>query len=392
MTRVVFVTPNQGRQAEVRRLLADVELEMSRLGPAVPDGLDLEASARVRAAGAFAQLGRPCFVENTGFELEGEPLVRGAALKERLAALGEDGFCQAYAGRRCVAHVVVALAEAPGVAGVRVFLGELAGVVADAPRGDGGQGWDRVFVPDGYERTLAELGASKYLINMRHAPYLDLADHLRGRSFGGAFEAHVTVRLADAAADAPRFRHACDALGVKCVMIELPEGEHAAQPMTASVHRGGLREVQDEVHALARALVGDGFEVVRTKIEALARNADIPETDEQAARSPAGYFEYHLKLLVPGAGQDGHELALARVTAACAPHGARLSKNANKRRPDGSEERFVTLRVPGEGRVHAEARLDALADALAPLGVLQRGRIREYTVYDSNVALDRGWI
>src|SRR5215472_1217593 len=63
--RVVFVTPNQGRQAEVRRLLADVDVELSRLGPTVPDGLDLEDTARARAAGAFAQLGRPCFVENT---------------------------------------------------------------------------------------------------------------------------------------------------------------------------------------------------------------------------------------------------------------------------------------------------------------------------------------
>jgi inosine/xanthosine triphosphate pyrophosphatase family protein len=388
MTRVVFVTPNQGRQAEVRRLLADVELEMSRIGPAVPEGADLEASARVRAAGAFAQLGRACFVENTGFELDGE-LVRGAELKARLAEQGEAAFCAAHAGRRCVARVVVALAEAPGVAGVRVFLGELVGHFADAPRGEGGYGWDRVFVPDGYQRTLAELGASTYLVNMRHAPYLDLADHLRGRGFGGAFEAHVTVARG---ADPTAFRAACDALAVKCVLIELPEGEHASQPMTASVHRGSLREVQDEVHGLARALVAAGFEVVRTKIEALARNADIPETDEQAARSPAAYFEYHLKLVLPGAGQAGHAGALAAVSEVCAAHGARLSRNANARRPEGSEERFVTLRVPREGRVKAEARLDALAGALAPLGYLQKGRLREYTVYDSNVALDRGWL
>jgi inosine/xanthosine triphosphate pyrophosphatase family protein len=383
MTRVVFVTPNQGRQAEVQRLLADVEVELSRLGPAVEDGLDLEATARVRAAGAFAQLGRPCFVENTAFELEDQPPLRGAEWKQLLAQLGEDDFCRRYGGRRCVARVVVALAEAPGVAGVRVFLGEIHGHFADAPRGEGGYGWDRLFVPSGYRRTLAELGASKYLVNMRHAPYLDLADYLRRRSFGGAFEAHVTVRMA--AGEAPRFRATCDRLGVKCVMIELLEGEHAAQPMTASVHRGGLREVQDEVHALARELVSDGFEVVRTKIEALARNADIPETDADAARSPAAYFEFHIKLLL------GDASDVQRVTAACAPHGARLSRNASKRRPDG-EERFVTLRVPGLGRPGAEARFAALEASLAALGLPVRGRTREYTVYDSNVGLDRGWL
>jgi hypothetical protein len=390
MTRVVFVTPNQGRQAEVQRLLADVHVELSRFGPAVPDGLDLEAGARARAAAAYTALGGPCFVENTAFDLEGEEApIRGAALKRKLAALGEAAFCREHAGRRCVARVVVALAEGPGADGVRVFAGEIHGAFAEAPRGDGGYGWDRVFVPDGYERTLAELGTGKYLVNMRHAPYLDLADHLRGRSSGGAFEAHVTVKLAAPDGDLPRFRAACDRLGVKCVMIELPEGEHAAQPMTASVHRGTLREVQDEVHGLAREMVAEGFEVVRTKIEAVGRNADIPDTDEAAARSPAGYFEFHVKLVVPA---ESAAAALARIAGACAPHGARLSRNANKRRPDGAEERFVTMRVPRLGRARAEERFAALVDALAATEVPLHTRIREYTVYDSNVALDRGWL
>lgn len=96
----------------------------------------------------------------------------------------------------------------------------------------------------------------------------------------------MTVRLA--APDAPRFRDACDRPGVKCVMIELPGGEHTAQPMTASVHRGALREVKNEVHAIARSLVGEGFEVVRTKVEAPARNADVPRTDAEAARFRPG--------------------------------------------------------------------------------------------------------
>src|SRR5689334_2096784 len=100
MTRVIFVTPNQGRQAEVRRLLADVDLSLSRLGPAVPEGLDLESAARARAASAFATLGQACFVENTSFEIEDELPLRGAAWKQRLSALGEEAFCREHAGRR----------------------------------------------------------------------------------------------------------------------------------------------------------------------------------------------------------------------------------------------------------------------------------------------------
>jgi inosine/xanthosine triphosphate pyrophosphatase family protein len=386
MARLVFVTPNQGRQAEVQRLLADVPIELSRFGPDVPAELDVEAAARARARAAFAALGRPCFVENTSFDLEGEGELRGAALKRLLAARGEAGFCRAYGGRRATAKVVVALCEGPGAGAVQTFSGRLGGEVAAEPRGAAGWGWDRVFVPEGYARTLGELGASKYLVNVRHGPYLDLADHARGRRAGGAYEAHVTVRASPDVG--PRFREACDALGVKCVLIELPAGAHAAQPMTASVHRGVLREVQDEVHALARDLVARGFEVVRTKIEALPRNADWPETDEDAAARPGGYFEYHVKLALP----SNDEGALGLVRAACEPLGARLSRNAAARRRDGEEDRFVTLRVPGAGRVAAEARYGALVAALEALPFRVRARAREYTVYDSDVALDRGWL
>jgi inosine/xanthosine triphosphate pyrophosphatase family protein len=381
-TRVVFATPNQGHQGDLRRLLADIEVVLSRFGPPVPDGLDLAGAATWRARAAFEALAERVFVENTTLEVEGEAPWRGRDVKALLEELGEDGFCARYGGRAALSRVVVALCEHAGDGGVRLFEGELEGAIPQAPRGAAGRGWDRVFVPDGYRRTFAELGASTYLVNMRHQPYLELADHLRGRTFGGAFEAHVTVRCAEG--DAPRFAASCDRLGVKHIQIELATGEHATQPMTATVHRGELRDVQDEVHALARALVAAGFEVVRTKIEALPRNRDLPETDAAAAADPGRYFEYHLKIVVA---PDDLEL----VRAAAAAHGARLSRNARRVRADGRHERYLTLRLPGLGRPSADARFAALEVAVEALPVTIGRRVREYTVYDSNLALDGGW-
>lgn len=380
-TRVVFATPNQGYQDDLRRLLADLDVVLSRVGPPVPEGLDLEAAARWRAEAAYAALGERCFVENTALEVAGEGTWRGHEVKARLHALGDDGFCARWGGRDARSRVVVALCEAPG--DVRLFTGELEGTIAPAPRGPAGRGWDRVFVPDGYARTFAELGESTYLVNMRHRPYLDLADHLRGRGYGGAFEAHVTVRCEpERAAD---FAALCDRLAVKHLVIELPAGEVVTQPMTATVHRGELREVQAEVHELARALVAAGYEVVRTKLEALPRNRDIPEDDAAAAAEPGRYFEYHLKLVIPA------DVGLAPIVACAADHQARLSRNARRVRADGSHERYLTLRLPGLGRVSADARFAALEAAVATLPVTITRRVREYTVYDSNLALDRGW-
>jgi inosine/xanthosine triphosphate pyrophosphatase family protein len=374
--RVTFVTPNQSRLGEVQRLLADVEIELSRFGPPVDPGLDLATTATRRAQAAFAHLGKRCFVENTAFELGGREL-RGAELKALLAKFGEEEFCRQFAGKAAQARVVVALADQIGV---QVFSGVTEGAIADRPRGSGdGWGWDRVFIPEGYGRTLAELGQSKYLVNMRHRPLLDLSEHLRGRRGGGLYEAHVTVQTRDPEG----FRKCCDELSVKCVLIELPAGETQSQPMTATIHRGLLRDVQEEVHTLGRELLARGFEVVRTKIEALPKNGDIPEED-----GGSGYFEYHLKIVLPSADLT----AQSSVRSACDPHGARLSRNANSRPAPGEETRFITLRVYGVGREKAEARFDALTQSIEALGFPIRARIREYTVYDSNVAIDHGWL
>lgn len=158
-----------------------------------------DALVALGPAGRHGALDPPegCFVENTVLEIEGESR-RGHEIKALVGELSEGGFCARYGGRGAVSRVVVALCEGPGPAGgdedVRLFTGALEDRIAEQPRGPAGRGGDRLFVPEGYLRSFAELGASTYLVNMRHQPYLDLADHLRGRDFGGAFEAHVALR------------------------------------------------------------------------------------------------------------------------------------------------------------------------------------------------------
>jgi hypothetical protein len=81
-----------------------------------------------------------------------------------------------------LARVVVALAESAEPSEVQIFSGSIAGELLRAPRGgeelgaDGfsrSRGWDRLWVPDGYGRTLGEMAGSAYVVNMRALPYLD---------------------------------------------------------------------------------------------------------------------------------------------------------------------------------------------------------------------------
>jgi XTP/dITP diphosphohydrolase len=100
--------------------------------------------------------------EDSGIEVEaldGRPGLHSARYAPEGAPaiaklLGElDGVV----GERRARYVSELVALAPDGREVRGS-GVLEGRIADAPRGDGGFGYDPVFIPDGEERTVAELG------------------------------------------------------------------------------------------------------------------------------------------------------------------------------------------------------------------------------------------
>lgn len=201
----------------------------------------------------------------------------------------------------------------------------------------------------------------------------------------GTYESHVTVRAADEATR-ERFKTLCRELGVKPVLIDLPEGVNPSQPMTSSYHRGTVEEAAAATAGLVRAVRAAGFAVVRVKLEAVATNAGVP-TDADAGYLPTDcYFEFHVKLALPPGGDD------SRLNDLCRRHDAHLSRNAFKTRADGRAERFVTLRVYHAGKQTAFRRLDRLAAALTAAGFEIVNTQKEYSLFDSHVGLDAGWL
>jgi hypothetical protein len=147
--------------------------------------------------------------------------------------------------------------------------------------------------------------------------------------------------------------------------------------------RGRLAAVVAEAQRWERRLAGEGFTVVRVKVEASPFNAGVPQLDTQA--SPDRYFEHHLKLVVDKAGID-----LARRVSL--GHGAHVSRNARRGDAEGRHERFVTQRCHGCGLGEARRRLDGLVADLTAAGLAIVEVEQEYVVLDSNLAVDAGWI
>lgn len=167
MTRLLVATTNPGKQREFRRLLAGLPAEIL-----TPEqlGLDLEvdephdtyAENATAKADAFARAsGIVSIADDSGIEvaaLDWGPGVRsarwagakGQEASRLLDALGADADRRA----RMVCALAVAVPADPAPT-VEVFTGVMEGTVATERRGDGGFGYDPVFLIDG--RTTAEL-------------------------------------------------------------------------------------------------------------------------------------------------------------------------------------------------------------------------------------------
>jgi XTP/dITP diphosphohydrolase len=166
--RLVLATTNQGKVAELRRILDGLDVELlSAADVALPDVEETEATfagnALLKARAAAAACGLPCVSDDSGLVVDalgGEPGVHSARYAGRhgddeanlrllLDRLGERDD-------RAARFVCVAALAAPDG---RTWTadGVLEGRIVTAPRGGNGFGYDPVFVPEGHDRTTAEM-------------------------------------------------------------------------------------------------------------------------------------------------------------------------------------------------------------------------------------------
>ncbi|MCC5638304.1 hypothetical protein LC593_21185 [Nostoc sp. CHAB 5844] len=204
--------------------------------------------------------------------------------------------------------------------------------------------------------------------------------------YTGTFEAHITI-CAGSPATVQRFQQICWQLNIRCILIKLPSGVVRSQPMTASHHRGTLAQVCTDVYNIAQQIWQAGFKVNRVKIEAMVYNQDIPVTDSEVSQHPAtNYFEFHIKAML------ANNTDLEALRQHCATQGAHLATNAFKRKINGLHQRFITLRLYGLGRNSAQARFHTLLTSLRAQRITLLQPQQEYTVFDSNIELDAGWL
>ena len=160
--KVYFLTSNPNKVKEVIPIFEEVGIEVEPLPgrklEIQADSLEeIAKSAAEAAAREYKQ--RPIVLEDSGLfvhTLKGFP---GPYSNYVYRTIGIEGILKLMEGvedRRAHFECAAACVCTDGL--VEVEVGKVFGRIAEEPRGSGGFGFDPIFIPDGYDKTFAELG------------------------------------------------------------------------------------------------------------------------------------------------------------------------------------------------------------------------------------------
>ena len=200
--KIVFATNNLHKLQEIRDILGSefeiVSLKDIGCDVDIPEtGNTLEENAMQKAQYVYDHYNLSCFADDTGLEVEalnGEPGVHSARYAEGTDHDSEANMAKLLRNiegkdnRKARFRTVIALIQKQDVCPcgctsikkVNRFEGIVDGSIATEKHGTAGFGYDPIFVPEGYDKSFAELGESiKNGISHRARAVAKLAEYLK---------------------------------------------------------------------------------------------------------------------------------------------------------------------------------------------------------------------
>lgn len=189
--KIVFATNNEHKLLEIKNILGScfeiVSLKDIGCDVDIPETAQtLEGNASIKSHFIYDNYHLNCFADDTGLEvdaLNGEPGVHSARYDEHtdhdseanmrklLAKLGDNANRNAHF--RTVISLIIDGEEYQ-------FEGRVEGKIATEKSGTEGFGYDPIFIPEGYDKSFAELGEQiKNQISHRARAVQKLAAYLK---------------------------------------------------------------------------------------------------------------------------------------------------------------------------------------------------------------------
>lgn len=162
MKSVVFITGNLNKADQLAKYL-EYPITHFKVDLDEIQSLDLEEVMHHKVYQAYTVVQRPVLVEDVSLEFTALGKLPGTFIRWFLDELTPEGLCRLVDGKDRTATARCMFGYFDGTE-EKYFEGSLRGVIADKPAGKDGYGWDCVFIPEGYNKTRAELSKEDYQV------------------------------------------------------------------------------------------------------------------------------------------------------------------------------------------------------------------------------------
>ena len=176
---------------EIKSLSEMVASGFPQLEGEIPETAEtLDGNAEQKALWVFDRTGMECFADDTGLEVEaldGRPGVYSARYAGEHCSFEDNvnKMLHEMEGKEqrnaCFRTVICLIEKVDGVPQRRYFEGRIDGTILKEPYGEGGFGYDPIFMPDRFAVSFAEMPLEvKNSISHRGRAVAKLVEYLKG--------------------------------------------------------------------------------------------------------------------------------------------------------------------------------------------------------------------
>lgn len=152
---ITIVTTNEDKLSEINEILGTNHKASSVDIPEI-QSLDLDEVITFKVKAAYSKIRKPVLVSDVSLEIEGLNNLPGPFVKFFLHTLGTEGTVALLKGKSTKSKAIEAEAIYDGK-NLIIFKGIMTGKLVPKDKGVNGFGFDKVFVPDGYNKTFAQM-------------------------------------------------------------------------------------------------------------------------------------------------------------------------------------------------------------------------------------------
>ncbi len=173
MGQLLFFSNNKNKIIEIKKIFKKINLKILSLSDVnlsdepAENGQTFEENAKIKSEYGFNKTGIPCFADDSGICVEALNWKPGVLSKRFLNSFKSTEDCfrsiikSTKKSLKQNAHFKTSISLTMQKGHNIVFSGKIEGKISDEIKGDYGFGYDPIFIPKDYKKTLAELSTKE---------------------------------------------------------------------------------------------------------------------------------------------------------------------------------------------------------------------------------------